>query len=194
MTSRRVSVWRKSILILTLISSLCNLLLSACTTANSISTPTYQHPNPITIGASLSVSGDYAADGAATRQGYQLWADTVNAQGGLLGHPVKLVILDDKSDPDIAAKNYETLIGTDHVDLTFGPFSTLLTKSASVVANTHGYAMLEGSGGGPSVFRRGLQNVFDVSLPVANDLTTFTLFILSLPRAIRPKTDRKSVV
>jgi len=151
-------------------------------------TPTFQNQNPITIGASLSFSGDFATDGAAMKQGYQLWADTINAQGGLLGRPVKLIILDDKSDPGIVAKNYETLISTDHVDLVFGPFSTLLTKSAAVVANKHGYAMVEGSGGGPSVFTQGLHNIFDVSLPVVSNLSTFALFVLSLPQSLRPKT------
>lgn len=160
--------------------------LSACTQANS--TPTFQNQNPIKIGISLSFSGDDAADGIATKQGYQLWADTINAKGGLLGRPVQLVILDDKSDPALVAKNYETLISTDHVDLVFGPFSTLLTKPASIVANNHGYAMVEGEGGGPSVFTRGLHNIFDVSLPVVNNLSTFALFVLSIPQPLRPKT------
>jgi branched-chain amino acid transport system substrate-binding protein len=46
--------------------------------------------------------------------------------------------------------------------------------------------MLEGAGGGPSVFTRGLNNVFDVSLPVANNLVSFTNYILGLPQSGRP--------
>src|SRR5205085_5026302 len=49
-------------------------------------------------------------------------------------------------------------------------------------------AILEGSGGGPSVFNRGLNNIFDTSEPVANNLTTFALYILSLPQGERPQT------
>lgn len=143
---------------------------------------------PITIGASLSFSGDFGGDGPAMKQGYQLWADTVNKNGGLLGRPVQLVILDDKSDPDQAAKNYKTLINVDHVNLVFGPFSTLLTKQAAPVAQAAGYALIEGAGGGPSVFQNGWKNLFAVSLPVANNLTTFANYILSLPQAMRPKT------
>ncbi len=158
--------------------------LSACTQ----DTPTAVSQKPITIGTSLSFSGDFKADGLAMKQGYQLWADTINRNGGLLGRLVRLVILDDKSDPDQVAKNYKTLITTDHVDLLFGPFSTLLTKPASVVANQHGYAMVEGAGGGLTVFTRGLHNVFDVSLPVTNNLATFALYILSLPQSLRPRT------
>jgi len=158
--------------------------LSACEQA----APTVQNSKPILIGFSESVSGDFASDGAATKQGYQLWADTVNRNGGLLGRQVQLVILPDDSTPDKVKANYQKLITVDHVDLVVGPFSTLLTKTASDVANQYGYAMVEGSGGGPSVFNRGLHNVFDVSLPVINNLVSFVLYILSLPQDERPKT------
>ncbi len=141
---------------------------------------------PIKIGISLSLSGDFSDDGKAFQQGYQLWADTINAKGGLLGRQVQLDIVSDASSPDQVQTNYEKLITVDKVDLTFGPFSTLLTKPASVVANRYGYALPEGAGGGPSVFTQGLNNVFDVSLPVANNLTSFVQYILSLPADQRP--------
>jgi branched-chain amino acid transport system substrate-binding protein len=143
---------------------------------------------PIRIGVSLSLSGDFTADGQAFQQGYELWADTVNAHGGLLGRQVQLVMLSDASDPQMAAANYEKLIAVDKVDLVFGPFSTLLTKAASVVADRYGYAFPEGAGGGPSVFARGLTSLFDVSLPVADNLASFAHYILSLPPAQRPTT------
>lgn len=47
--------------------------------------------------------------------------------------------------------------------------------------------MVEGAGGGPTVFTQGLRNVFDASLSVSNNLSTFALFILSLPQSLRPK-------
>ena len=143
---------------------------------------------PIKIGVSLSLTGDFAADGLACEQGFQLWADEVNAQGGLLGRKVTLDIQPDNSSEQQVTANYQKLITQDHVDLLFGPFSTLLTKPASVVANDHGYALVEGSGGGPSVFNRGLHNIFGVSLPAADNLVSFTKWVLSLPPAQRPKT------
>src|SRR5437763_11132363 len=149
---------------------------------------TNNNQTPITIVASLSLSGDFGGDGPAMKQGYQLWVDTINNNGGLLGRPVKLVILDDKSDPNRASRNYKTLINVDHVNLLFGPFSTLLTKQAAQVAQAAGYTLIEGAGGGPSVFDPGWNNLFAVSLPVANNLTTFANYILSLPQAIRPRT------
>ncbi len=143
---------------------------------------------PIKIGLSVSLSGDYSADGLAIKQGYQLWADAVNKQGGLLGRPVQLDILSDASSPVQTTTDYQKLITIDHCDLVFGPFSTSLTKPAARVANRYGYALAEGAGGGPSVFTQGLNNVFDVSLPVANNLISFAQYIKGLPAAKRPKT------
>jgi branched-chain amino acid transport system substrate-binding protein len=162
--------------------------LSACAQDNTTTTPTFSNQTPITIGASLSSKGDFAQDGQSMEQGYRLWAQTINNNGGLLGRPVQLVILHDNSDPAQVAKNYNTLIYKDHVNLVIGPFSTLLTKAADPVVSKAGYALIEGAGGGNSVFTNKWTNIFDVSLPVANNLTTFAYYILSLPAAERPKT------
>src|SRR6059058_5986289 len=166
------------VLILTL------LVLSACGGGNATTTSS-QPQTPIKIGISLSLSGDFAADGKAFQQGYQLWADAVNKNGGLLGRQVQLDILSDASTTQVVT-NYQKLINVDHADLVLGPFSSLLTKPASVVASRYGYAMIEGAGGGPSVFTRGLNNVFDVSLPVANNLVAFANYIQTLPASQKP--------
>ncbi len=147
---------------------------------------------PITIGASLSLTGDFSADGQAFEKGYLLWAGKVNAQGGLLGRQVKLKILNDNSSPTQVDTNYQTLFGTDHVDLAFGPFSSLLTGPASAVAARYGKAFVEGAGGAPSVFNtpsnQSDHNVFDVSLPIKDELVPFVNWVKSLPPAQRPKT------
>ncbi len=147
---------------------------------------------PITIGASLSLTGDFSADGQAFDKGYTLWAKDVNAHGGLLGRQVKLTILNDNSSQNQVVTNYQTLLGADHVDLTFGPFSSLLTAPASSVAARYGMAFVEGAGGAPAVFdtpsNQADHNVFDVSLPIADELVPFVHWIASLPPNKRPKT------
>ena len=74
--------------------------------------------SPITIGISLSLSGDFSDSGKAALRGYRLWADVVNAKGGLLGHPVKLKILDDTSSPTQVVTNYQNLITRNKVAFT----------------------------------------------------------------------------
>ncbi len=70
---------------------------------------------PVTIGASLSLTGDFSADGQAFDKGYTLWAKDVNAHGGLLGRQVKLTIVNDNSSQNQVVTNYQTLLGADHV-------------------------------------------------------------------------------
>jgi branched-chain amino acid transport system substrate-binding protein len=144
---------------------------------------------PITIGISLSFSGDFSDPGKAAKRGYQLWQSVVNAHGGILGRQIRLKIVDDASSPNQVVTNYQNLINRDHVDLVFGPFSTLLTAPAARIANRYGYAFVEPSGGGPAVFQEKLPNVFFAQpAPVVNCGDPFTKFLLSRPKAQRPKT------
>jgi branched-chain amino acid transport system substrate-binding protein len=147
---------------------------------------------PITIGASVSLTGDFSADGQAFKRGYQLWAADVNRAGGLLGHPVKLVFLDDKSDPTQGSTNVQQLISSDHVNLVFGPFSSLITGPTASVAARYGYAMIEGAGGAPAVFdtpsNKARHNVFDVSYPIVAQYDPLVNWIKSLPAGQRPTT------
>ena len=165
---------------------------STSNTSNSATSSPSASTGTLTVGASLSLTGDFSADGEAFERGYQLWAKDVNAHRGLLGRPVKLIILNDNSDPNQVVTNYQTLLGTDHVDLTFGPFSSLLTAPASSVAARYGMAFVEGAGGAPAVFdtpsNQADHNVFDVSLPIADELVPFVHWIASLPSDRRPKT------
>jgi len=148
--------------------------------------------SPITIGASLSLTGDFSADGQAFERGYQLWESDVNAHGGIGGRQVKLTILNDNSSPNQVVTNYQKLFGVDHVDLAFGPFSSLLTAPASSVAARYGMAFVEGAGGAPSVFdtpsNQADHNVFDVSLPIADEMVPFVKWIDSLPASEQPRT------
>ena len=177
--------------------------LAACTSSSSSSSgsvassgasasATTAAGGTITIGASLSLTGDFSADGQAFQKGYELWAKDVNAKGGIGGRQVKLTILNDASSADQVVTNYQTLISSDHVDLTFGPFSSLLTTPASAVAARAGYAFVEGAGGAPTVFNtpqnQADHNVFDVSLPIADEFLPFVNYIASLPAGQRPKT------
>jgi branched-chain amino acid transport system substrate-binding protein len=170
-------------------------VLAACSSSTSSGTSTSTSPSsstPITVGASLSLTGDFSSDGINYEHGYELWASDVNAHGGLLGHKVVLKILNDASSPTQVDTNYQTLFATDHVNLAFGPFSSLLTTPASSVAARYGYAFVEGAGGAPTVFNSPANladhNVFDVSLPIRDEMVPFVNYIASLPASQRPTT------
>ena len=177
-------------------------VLAACSSSSSTTSGTTSgttgasnSTGPIVIGASLSLSpadGAFTTDGLAFQKGYELWAKDVNAHGGLLGRKVVLRILNDHSLVNQVVSNYQQLFGTDHVDLAFGPFSSLLTGPASAVAARYGMAFVEGAGGAPAVFdtpsNQADHDVFDVSLPIADEMVPFVKYIASLPANERPKT------
>jgi branched-chain amino acid transport system substrate-binding protein len=144
---------------------------------------------PLVIGASMSLSGDFATLADPALKGYQLWASTVNAKGGLLGRKVSLKVVDDASNPTQVVTNYENLITADHVNLVFGPFSSLLTIPAATIAKRFGYAFIEPSGGAPQVFGLKQNNLFFAQpAPIISAGDAFANYILSLPAAQRPKT------
>ena len=80
------------------------LVVSACGT--SATTSASSTAQPITVGISLPLTGQFAADGLATQNGYKLWADDVNTNGGLLHRPVKLVIRNDNSNQNTVSSDY----------------------------------------------------------------------------------------
>jgi branched-chain amino acid transport system substrate-binding protein len=158
----------------------------SCTSANTPQGTTTGAP--IKIGFTVSLSGDFSSDGKALLQGYQLWADAINKQGGLLGRHIQLDYINDNSDPNQVTTDYQKLINVDHVNLVVGPYSSLLTVPAAQVAGRYGYAFVEGAGVSNSVFALNLNNLFSVSLPAKYLMTSFAEFILSLPTQMRPKT------
>ncbi len=161
------------------------LLLAAC--GGSSTAPAAAAP--ITIGVSVSLTGDFSGDGPALKQGYDLWAQDINAKGGLLGHKVTMKYVDDASSTQQVVTNYQTLITQDKVALVFGPFSSLLTIPASTVTDRYGYAFPEPAGGGPAVFNRGLHSIFFVQpAAVEDNLVSYTKWLLSLPSSQKPKT------
>ena len=177
---------RTRFLSLTAVAAAAAMVLAACSSGSSSSGGSSK--SPILIGTSLSLTGDFSADGQAFQRGYQLWESYVNSHGGLLGRKVKMVFLNDQSDPTTVATNYTKLIAQQHVALVFGPFSTLLTVPAAKVAARYGYAFPEGAGGGPSVYALNLPNVFNPSPPIADQLVPFADWVASLPASERPKT------
>ena len=165
------------------------LTLAACGGGNASNTAsTTSTGKPIVVGISLPLTGQFSADGIATEHGYQLWASDVNANGGLLGRPVQLKIVNDNSNQNTVTKDYTTLITQDHVDLTLAPFSTLLTSSAQPVAEKYHFALAAGSATGGLVFQKPDPYFFSVSVPDAIEMTPFASWVLTLPAGKRPTT------
>lgn len=78
--------------------------------------PTARAADPIKFGFGMQLTGPLAGNGKAALVGAQIWADEVNAKGGLIGRPVELVVYDDQSNPGLVPGIYTKLIDVDKVD------------------------------------------------------------------------------
>lgn len=116
--------------------------------------------DPIVIGSSLPLTGEFSQPGTAAEQGYKVWQEMTNADGGLLDRQVKLEIKDDASNQDTIVSDYNALISQDKVDLLLGTFSSLLNLPASAVAERNQMVYVEPAGGSPKMFDRGFKYLF----------------------------------
>jgi len=89
-----------------------------------------QSTAPIKIGFSMALSGGLAGGGKAALLAYQIWAEDVNARGGLLGRKVELVYYDDQSNPSSVPSIYTKLLDIDKVDLLLSGYATVPTAAA----------------------------------------------------------------
>lgn len=111
----------------------------AATTAPT-SAPVGNAPSEIPIGASIALTGRYAAGGDQIRNGYQLAVDDINKDGGVLVKafnkkiPLKLTILDDASDPNNLVQRLETLYNDNKVLVYLGDFASDMNAAAAGIA------------------------------------------------------------
>ena len=128
----------------------------------------------VSIGASLSLSGRFAAQGRQSHDGLTLWAEDMNRAGGLIvspqqpRRPVRLLILNDGSKQAAAATNTRRLLTADHVDLLFGPYSSVLALAAAEVAAAFDRTLWNHGGSSDAMVARGWQHVVNLLSPASS--------------------------
>jgi branched-chain amino acid transport system substrate-binding protein len=105
--------------------------------ALSGSGPARAADNPITIGLGMALTGGLAPNGKAALLAMQIWEEEINAKGGLLGRPVKLVYYDDQSNPATVPGIYTKLLDVDKVDLVVSGYATNMVAPAMPVIMQH---------------------------------------------------------
>jgi branched-chain amino acid transport system substrate-binding protein len=89
-----------------------------------------QSGEPIKIGYSMALTGGLAPNGKSALLAQKIWEEDVNAKGGLLGRPVKLIYYDDQSNPSSVPGIYTKLLDVDKVDLIIGGYATAMLAPA----------------------------------------------------------------
>src|SRR5437016_637700 len=92
-----------------------------------------QSGEPIKIGFSMAMTGGLGPNGKSALLAQKIWEEDINAKGGLLGRPVKLVYYDDQSNPSTVPGIYTKLLDVDKVDLVIGGYATAMLAPAMPV-------------------------------------------------------------
>jgi len=85
---------------------------------------------PLTIGFGMALTGGLAPNGKAALLAMQIAEEDINARGGLLGRPVKLVYYDDQSNPSTVPGLYTKLLDVDKVDIVVSGYATNMVAPA----------------------------------------------------------------
>lgn len=169
------------------LAGLCALLVAGC--GGSDSGGGGGSDKPIKVGASLPLTGEFSEPGKAAKQGYEVWAKTINQKGGLLGRKVEFVFRDDASSQNTVVSDYTNLIEREKVDLLAGTFSSLLNIPASTVAERNRMLYVEPAGGAPEIFDRGYKMLFFAQQATSDkQADVWAEYVLGLPASQRPKT------
>ena len=105
--------------------------------AASFAGPAGAQGKPFTIGFSMNLTGPLAPNGKAALLAMQIWEEDINAKGGLLGRPVKLIYYDDQSNPSTVPGLYTKLLDVDKVDIIASSYATNMIAPAMPIVMQH---------------------------------------------------------
>ena len=109
-------------------------VVSAALVALTLVTAPVKAEDPIKIGFGMALTGALAGAGKAALIAMEIWAEDVNAAGGLLGRPVELIYYDDQTNPGKVPAIYTKLINIDKVDLIVSGYGTATIVPAMPIA------------------------------------------------------------
>ena len=137
------------------------------------------------VGVVTSISGELATGGNVTKRGYDLWAQAVNAQGGIAingkQYPVRLFYADAQSQPSQGASAAERLITQEKVDFILGPYSSGVTMAAAPVVEKYKVPMITGSAESPLIWLNKFKYTFGTIPPVSFTGATPISTLAALP-------------
>jgi branched-chain amino acid transport system substrate-binding protein len=86
----------------------------------------------------MAMTGGLGPNGKSALLAQKIWEEDINAKGGLLGRPVKLIYYDDQTNPSTVPGIYTKLIDVDKVDLIIGGYGTNMLAPAMPVVMQKG--------------------------------------------------------
>ncbi len=153
-----------------------------------------EEPKEVRFGCALSLSGELEEEGCLTKEGYELWKEHVNSQGGILigndRYLINILYYDDESNPQKTALLVEKLITEDKVDFLLGPYGSSATFEAAALAEKYRVPMVEGEGPAEKIFTQGFRYTFGL-LSSSRD---YFQNILEGAASLEPKPNRVAIL
>ena len=129
----------------------------------------------LTIGLSLSLSGEYASMGRQAEAAMRLFVSDTNAGGGIrIGgrrHELAIECIDDQSRRERTAEIYRMLCFERRVEVIFGPYSSALARVAAPVVEAAGMVMVNHGGASDDLYERGHRMIVGILTPASEYLT-----------------------
>jgi len=123
----------------------------------------------ITIGMTVSKTGNMNVDSLEQYRGFELWRDNVNAAGGIKAggksYKVQFVSYDDESNVKRVQQLYSRMILQDNADFLFSPYSSSLTATAAIVTEQYGKIMITTGAAEGKAYTLGNHNLFQMFAP-----------------------------
>ena len=120
----------------------------------------------IQLGAAVSMTGIYAANGHNTRDGYDFAVKKINDEGGAkIGgkcYKFEVKYYDDESNPARAAQLVERLIDQDKIKFMLGPYGSPLTKAILPVTEKYKTPVVQAEAASRSLFTQGYKWHFGI--------------------------------
>ncbi len=127
---------------------------------------------PITLGASVQLTGPVANTGRYYKDAYEFAIDRINAAGGVkvggVARKLALRVLDNQSDVNLSVRQYVQLLSEDKVDLLLGPFASNFVLADSAISEKYQVPMVQGGGASDQIYSRGYRYIFGTLPPASN--------------------------
>lgn len=143
---------------LALLAVLPMLILQSCKKKES----TANQVEPIRIGVFQSLSGADASFGQDAMKGIRMAEQEINSQGGVLGHPIQLIIRDNQSKAGETSSIVRELVSRDGVVALIGEVASGRTLEAAPIAQRAGIPLIANSASNDKITKAG-DFVFRVS-------------------------------
>ncbi len=136
------------------------LVATGCSSSGNASGDDLGTSGVVKIGVSLPLTGGQSVPGKGHQQGYEFCVDELNANGGLLGHKVQLIVKDSRSDIQTGVNQVRQLISADKVNFLLGSFSTAESFPQETIAEQNRMVYLEPSDSSVQSHSRGYKYIF----------------------------------